>query len=192
MKRNIFVLLINGSPRKTGRTVNCLKKIEIGAKKEKGETTILHLTDFKILPCLGCYSKNPKLCVFPCKIQDDMQKIYPLLLKAHCIVLGSPSFWFSVSGPIKNFIDRLTSLENNGFLLEGKIFAATALAQETGGEEVSHYLISVFNEMGCIIPSFATPFFNEQERGSWQKEELVILGRNIVRLAKAVKKAKLF
>jgi multimeric flavodoxin WrbA len=105
--------------------------------------------------------------------------------------LGSPSYWFSVSGLVKNFIDRLTSLENNGYLLEGKIFAAVSSAQESGGDEVSHYLISVFNEMGCIIPPFASPFFDEGGKGTWQKKELEILGGNIVRLAKVIKKAKL-
>jgi hypothetical protein len=31
-------------------------------------------------------------------------------------------YWFSVSGLIKNFIDRLTSLENNGYLLDRENF----------------------------------------------------------------------
>jgi multimeric flavodoxin WrbA len=186
-----FTLFINGSPRKNGRTVKYLKEVMRGAKKEGAEVKLIHLIDFKILPCLGCYSISPKNCTFPCKQKDDMEKIYPLLLKAKGIVLGSPSYWFSVSGLVKNFIDRLTSLENNGYLLEGKIFAAVSPAQESGGDEVSHYLISTFNEMGCIIPPFATPFLNEKGRGTWQKKELEILGRNIVRLVRVIKKAKL-
>jgi len=35
------------------------------------------------------------------------------------------------------------------------------------------------------------PFFDEGGKGTWKGEELEILGRNIVRLAKAIKKAKL-
>ncbi|MBC7074035.1 flavodoxin family protein [Candidatus Parcubacteria bacterium] len=191
MKKEIFVLFINGSPRKNGKTAKYLKEIEKGAKKEKAKTKILHLIDFKILPCLGCYSLSPKNCTFPCKQKDDMEKIYPLLLKAKGIVVGSPSYWFSATGLVKNFVDRLTCLENNGYLLEEKVFATVSSAQESGGDEVSHYLISVFNEMGCIIPPFASPFFDESESKSWQKKELEILGRNIVRLAKVLKKAKL-
>jgi len=186
-----FILFINGSPRKSGNTVRYLKAIMKGAEKERAKVELIHLIDFKILPCLGCYSNFPKSCTFPCKQRDDMEKLYPLLLKAQGIVLGSPSYWFSVSGLVKNFIDRLTSLENNGFLLEEKIFAAVSCAQESGGDEVTHYLISTFNEMGCIIPPFACPFFNEKSKGTWQKKELEILGRNIVRLSKVVKKANL-
>jgi multimeric flavodoxin WrbA len=187
-----FILFINGSPRKNGMTVLYLKEVMKGAKKEGAEVELVHLVDFKILPCLGCYSNSPKSCTFPCVQKDDMEKIYPLLLKCQGFVLGSPSFWYSVSGLVKNFIDRLTSLENNGDLLKGKVFAAVSCAEESGGDEVSHYLISVLNEMGCIIPPFATPYFNENEKGTWQKEELEILGRNIVRLAKAIKKIKFF
>ena len=183
-----FILFINASPRKNGKTFKYLKEIENGAKKEKSQTQFLHLIDFKILPCLGCYSNFPKSCTFPCKVKDDMEKIYPILLKAHGIVIGSPSFWFSVSGHLKNFIDRLTTLENNGYLLEGKVFASVSCAEESGGDEVTHYLISTFNEMGCVIPPFATPFFNKKGIGSWQKKDLEILGRNIVRLARLVKK----
>jgi multimeric flavodoxin WrbA len=186
-----LILFINGSPRKNGKTVKYLKKVMEWTEKEGAKTKILHLIDFKILPCLGCYSKSPKECTFPCKQKDDMEKIYPLLLKANGIVLGSPSYWFSVSGLVKNFLDRLTCLENNGYLLEEKIFTGISTAQESGGDEVSHYLISVFNEMGCIILPFATPFFNEKGKGTWQKKDLEILGRNIVRMARAIKKAKL-
>lgn len=183
-----LILFINASPRKKGRTVKYLKEAMKWSEKEGGETKLLHLIDFKILPCLGCYSVSPKNCTFPCRQKDDMEKIYPLLLKAKGIVIGSPSYWFSVSGQLKNFIDRLTSLENNGFLLEEKVFAAISTAQESGGDEVSHYLISVFNEMGCIIPPFASPFFNEKGIGSWQKKDLKELGRNVVRLARMADK----
>jgi multimeric flavodoxin WrbA len=189
--KKIFALFINGSPRKNGKVVEYLKEVMKGAQKEKANVELIHLIDFRILPCLGCYSNSPKECVFPCKQKDDMEKVVPLLLKSHALVLGSPSYWFSVSGLLKNFIDRLTSLENNGYLLEEKVFAAVSTAEESGGEEVSHYLISTFNEMGCVIPPFATPFFNEKGKGSWQKKELEILGRNIVRLAKWIKRAKL-
>jgi multimeric flavodoxin WrbA len=186
-----FILFLNGSPRKEGRTAKYLKEIMKGSKKEGAKVEFLNLIDFKILPCLGCYSISPKKCTFPCVVKDDMEKIYSLLLKSDGFVLGSPSYWFSVSGLVKNFIDRLTSLENNGYLLEEKIFATVACAEESGGDEVSHYLISVFNGMGCVIPPFAAPFFNRKKTGTWQKKELEILGRNIVRLAKVIKKANL-
>jgi multimeric flavodoxin WrbA len=186
-----FILFINGSHRKNGKTVMYLKEVMKGCKKEGALIELLHLRDFQILTCLGCYSISPRKCTFPCVVKDDMEKIYSLLLKSDGFVIGSPSYWFSVSGLVKNFIDRLTSLENNGFLLEGKIFSAVSCAQETGGEEVSHYLISVFNEMGCIIPPFATPFFNANGKGSWTRKDLFLLGRNIVRLARVIKKARL-
>lgn len=183
-----LILFINGSPRKNGRSTRYLREVEKWTKKEGAKTIFLHLIDYKILPCRGCYSQNPKNCTFPCKQKDGMKHIYQFLLKCNGFVIGCPSYWFSVPGHLKNFIDRLTCLENNGFLLEEKVFAAICVAQESGGEEVSHYLLSVFNEMGCISPPFAGPFFNEKNIGSWQKKDLEELGRNIVRLAKTIDK----
>lgn len=184
----VMVVFINGSPRKNGKTVEYLKEVMKWIKKAGGKTKFLHLVDFNILPCLGCYSVSPKNCTFPCKQKDDMEKIYPILLEADAIVFGSPSYWFSFSGITKNFVDRLTSLENNGFLLEGKIFSAIGVAEESGGEEVSHKLISIFNEMGCIIPPFGAPFFNKKEIGNWKKKDLRDLGENIVKMARILKK----
>jgi multimeric flavodoxin WrbA len=61
----VFILFINGSPRKNGRTVKYLKEVMKGAKKEGAEVKLIHLIDFKILPCLGCYSISPKKLYLP-------------------------------------------------------------------------------------------------------------------------------
>ncbi len=128
-----LIVGINGSPRKNGRTAGLLKKILQTAKNSGGETKLLHLVDYEIKPCLGCYSTDFKKCIYPCRIKDGMQKIYPLLEKADALVLGSPVYWFNMSGLMKNFIDRLCCAENNGFLYQGKI-AALAVSKEDGGE----------------------------------------------------------
>jgi multimeric flavodoxin WrbA len=46
-----------------------------GVKKEKANVELIHLIDFKILPCLGCYSNSQKECIFPCKQKDDIEKL---------------------------------------------------------------------------------------------------------------------
>ena len=44
--------------------------------------------------------------IFKCVVDDDMQKIYPLIMKADAIILGSPTYFYNVSADIKAFIDR--------------------------------------------------------------------------------------
>ncbi len=120
-----------------------------------------------------------------------MEEIYEILLTANGFIFASPSYWFSPPGIMKNFIDRLTSLEVNGFLLEEKVFASISVAEESGGEEVSHYLASTMNEMGCILAPFSTFFINVHGRGSWAPKELETMGRNLVRMARAIKEKKI-
>jgi len=69
-----FILFINGSPRNNGRTVKALKEIMKGCKKEGAKTEFLHLIDFEISPCLGCYSLSPKNVPFLVSLMMKCQK----------------------------------------------------------------------------------------------------------------------
>lgn len=70
--KKIFILGINGSPRRNGNTAEYLKRILKSAEKQEAETLLIHLIDKNIKPCLGCYSISPKKCTFPCVQKDDM------------------------------------------------------------------------------------------------------------------------
>jgi len=188
--KEIFILGINGSPIKNGETAERLKQALNGAKRKKAKIQLIHLIDKKINPCLGCYSISAKKCRNLCVQKDGMQELYPLILKADGIIFASPAYWFSVSGILKNFLDRMTCMEVND-LLEGKIAGAISVAEETGGDEVVNYLIGTLNEMGFLIPPFGAIFFNKKGKVSWRKKDLENLGENMVKLAKILKKDKL-
>jgi len=51
------------------------------------------------------------LAVNGCAVKDGMQDIYPLLESAHAIVIGSPTYFYTVTGIVKNFLDRLYCYE---------------------------------------------------------------------------------
>jgi multimeric flavodoxin WrbA len=191
MKNEILIVGINGSPRKNGMTAKLVRRVLKSCKKREAKIIYIDLVDKKVKPCLGCYSNNPKSCKYPCNVKDDMQEIYKILLKADGIVLGSPSYWFSVSGMMKNFLDRLTCLENSGFLLAGKVAGVVTTAEETGSEEVANYLLAFVNENGMITPPFGAAFFDTRYKGSWTMNDLDIMGDNIVRMCKMLRKNKL-
>jgi multimeric flavodoxin WrbA len=188
---SILIIGINGSPRKNGMTAKLVRKILRSCEKNGAKTIHIDLIDKKISPCLGCYSYNKKSCKYPCIQKDDMQEIYKLLLKANGMVIGSPSYWFSVSGLMKNFLDRLTCLENSGFLLAGKVAGIVTTAEETGGDEAANYLLAFVNENGMLVPPLGAAFFNVNHKGSWTIKDLEIMGDNIVRLCRILKKNKL-
>lgn len=47
------------------------------------------------------------------------------------------------------------------------------------------------NDIGCIIPPFATAFFQTKGEESWELKDLDNMGKNIVNLALALKKFKM-
>ncbi len=191
-KEEILILCFNGSPRKEGHTAQLLKKVMEGVEAEGGKAKLIHLIDKNIKPCLGCYSSDWKNCTYPCKQKDDMHELCEEIIKADGIVLGSPSYWGNVSGIMKIFLDRMLCLENND-LIENKVGGAVAVAEETGGEEVVYYLVATLSEFGfCIPPSTACVYANHTIEEDWEQalKNAYILGRNLVRLARAIKKTK--
>ncbi len=183
-----LIVGINGSPRKNGRTAGLLKKILQTAKNSGGETKLLHLVDYEIKPCLGCYSTDFKKCIYPCRIKDGMQKIYPLLEKADALVLGSPVYWFNMSGLMKNFIDRLCCAENNGFLYQGKI-AALAVSKEDGGEMMALMsMASALNHMGFVLLPYTIYAPGSETGKDWVPETIEFVGKKLVEVANCLKK----
>ena len=92
------------SARQHGNTDFLIQKsmdaaIEGGAE----ETEIIFLGDKSILPCTGC---ETCLETGNCKIEDDMQEIYPKLLAADGIIIGAPVYFWGISGLAKIFMDR--------------------------------------------------------------------------------------
>ncbi len=102
------VLGIVGSKRKKGNTSVLVQKALQAAQKEGMETEIIYLGDYDIHGCRGCDGCKK---TYKCIIDDDMQKIYPLLLESEAVILGSPTYFYNVTSDIKAFIDRCYCLE---------------------------------------------------------------------------------
>lgn len=105
---SIKILGIVGSKRKKGNTSTLIQKAIETAREEGIESEVIFLGDYNIADCNGCEGcKN----TFKCVVDDDMQKIYPRLLEADAIILGSPTYFYNVSAYVKAFIDRCYCLE---------------------------------------------------------------------------------
>jgi multimeric flavodoxin WrbA len=97
------VLVLFGSPRKKGNTiqlVNAFSKI----LKDKGHSMkVLYLNDMNLRPCQGCYA-----CLKEgiCRINDDMKDIRKFIAESDLIVYATPIYWFGPSGQLKLVMDR--------------------------------------------------------------------------------------
>ncbi|OYT38387.1 MAG: NADPH-dependent FMN reductase [Desulfurococcales archaeon ex4484_58] len=163
------ILIINGSPRKYGFTAKLSAIAEKGVLDGGGEAEKIYLYDYEIKECIGCVSDEPKICRFPCIIEDDdFNKLGNKLLESDGFIIVSPIYWYSVSGKLKNFIDRLTSMENmivhtGRSLLEGKVAGFIVAGNDSGCIQVISYLMVTMNSMGVHIPPWALAYSHERE-----------------------------
>jgi len=104
------VMAINSSPNMDeGNTAGILSPFTEGMKDAGAEVETLYTKKLKIKPCQGelhCWLKTPGKCFQ----KDDMQWILPKLDEANIWVLGTPLYVDGMSGPMKNFIDRIIPL----------------------------------------------------------------------------------
>ncbi len=188
----IKILGINGSPRKDGNTRIMIETVLEVARKEGAKTNIIHLIDYPIPYCLGCYSKDKKLCN-PEVFKEMLPKIYEELISSHAYLFGTPVYWFSISGIMKNFIDLLTALENIQKLLENKIAGCVISMEEDGAVNAASQILIPLNFMGILIPPFAItyargdPFSKENEDLIF---ELETIGKNLVKFARILNENK--
>ena len=100
------VVIISSSPRVGGNSETLAKEFYRGAKSAGNEVEIISLRDYNLGYCIGCYAcKNNGRCFQ----KDGMNDIIEKLLDADVIVLATPVYFYSMSGQLKVFIDRLVS-----------------------------------------------------------------------------------
>jgi len=139
----VKVLAVVGSPRKENTYKLVEAVLEAVAEKKSVESELVHLADFDIKHCSGCSDFCEK--TGECQIQDDMQKLYPKLKEADVLIIGTPTYYWNVSGLVKDFIDRTNPLYNTESL-KGKIGVAVSVAEESG-QELALSAISSFFEL---------------------------------------------
>jgi len=125
------------------------------------------------------------------QIKDDMQKVYPRLLEADAIILGSPVYFWSVSGQAKTFMDRTYALRYPYHKLKNKVGGAIAVTGRRGSVNALSIINNFFlgHDMlptGLGIAGYAT------KKGEVKKDERAMkaarsLGKQITDLIKIIK-----
>ncbi len=130
------VVGICGSPRQ-GNTEWTLNRLLEAVAQRGTETELILLRRKNIKHCNGCLTceVGGKERKGVCTIRDDMQEIYPKLLEADCLVLGTPVYFEMLSGLLKNFMDRTCPIWPK---LEGKLFVGIAVAEEGVGKAIEN------------------------------------------------------
>ncbi|OWZ82731.1 flavodoxin family protein [Natranaerobius trueperi] len=102
------ILGVVGSRRKKGNTSTLIQEALKPFKLNNIDTKLIFLDDYNISDCTGCEGCKE---TYKCVINDDMQQLYPDILEADAIILGSPAYFYNVSADMKAFIDRCYCFE---------------------------------------------------------------------------------
>ncbi len=104
------VLLVNGSPRGAqGNTAILDRAFLEGAAEEGAACETVYLKDKTINYCTGCYTcwmKTPGVCIH----RDDMPELLDKMRTANVMVFSTPLYIYTVSGLMKDFLDRILPL----------------------------------------------------------------------------------
>ena len=103
----MFVLGLQGSPRKTGNTAVLLGSFLEESKALGAETLHIEVAHKKISPCMECGTCEEEGF---CPIDDEMQGIYPLLRRADVVLMATPIYFYGATAQIKALIDRSQAL----------------------------------------------------------------------------------
>lgn len=171
------------SPRAGGNTEILVRKALESAEKEGAEVETWSIVGKEVKPCDHCGS-----CIKTgqCHIKDDMQDLYPKMIKAEGIILGSPVYFWSVTAQAKLVIDRTYALRRPTSRLEGKIGGAIAVAGRRGEVEALTVMNNFFLGQG-MTPVGLGVDGRGSEKGDVKKDERALdgaaeLGRRMVEL----------
>ena len=141
------VLVINGSPRAGGNS-DLLCDAFIRGAREAGHTVEkIALRDKAIAPCRACYA-----CfrTGACVQGDDMAEVLEKFQQADKVVLASPTYFSTMSGPMKTMIDRLLP-KWQGLGGKDAVVIVTGHDGRAGLKLVAEELTTVLGNLGCRV-----------------------------------------
>lgn len=116
------MLIINGSPRKNGNTATILSEAEKLASEGGYAIEWIDLLDKDIQACHGCLQCKK---TGSCALDDDMKEIYPKIMDADIVLMGSPVYFSDCTGLFKTFFDRwyafLSYSDRKGVLYDSRM-----------------------------------------------------------------------
>lgn len=140
------IVIINGSPRKTGATAGILHAFESELTAMGADVVFLNVSELDIKPCTGCMGcyKTGKCC-----IKDDGDRISELIAGANGIIMGTPTYASNVSGQLKVLIDRGHFVIEQ--LLYGKYGVSIATGVNYGNSTACRVIDDLFLYSGASI-----------------------------------------
>ena len=178
--KKMKILVLTGSPRKSGNSATLADNFIKGAK-EAGHNVVRFDAAFRdVHPCIGC---NKCGMDGPCIFKDDFEFVREHIVDADAVVFATPMYYFGISSQLKAVIDRFYAI--NGKIHRPKkavllmTYANTAAAEAEPIKKHYEVLLNYlgWQDAGQVIASGVWPIgaVNHTE----YPQKAYELGRNI-------------
>mgnify|MGYP000758753935 FL=1 len=188
---NMKVLLINGSPNKTGCTYTALSEVEKVLNANNIETELLYLGKKPIAGCIACMN-----CMETgyCFQKDIVQDIQMRLDEFDGIIIGSPVYYSAPTGQLISFLNRLFFTTEKR--MAGKLGASVVSCRRGGTSATFEQLNQYFTI--CNMPIVSSQYWNSVHgftADDVRKDEeglqtMRVLGQNMAWLLKCIENGK--
>jgi multimeric flavodoxin WrbA len=175
-----------------GNTEIMIREALEGAKASGAEIEFVSLAGKNIGGCRACAvcGEGGK-----CVVADDMLDIYPKLMAADVIIIGSPVYFGMITSQTKAFIDRTYFLMKQGRKLENKVAGVITVGGRSGHEFSAACLMDSLTLHGMHLPGRAFAQSFSRELGAAAKEEKALkdarsLGERTVKFASRLAESK--
>jgi multimeric flavodoxin WrbA len=186
------VLLINGSPHKSGCTFTALSEVAGELEKQGIETRIFHIGTKAIRGCIACgQCEETGYCAYS---DDPVNESIDLMKAADGIVVGSPVYYASPNGALLALLDRAFFAGSDAFAYKP---AAAIVSCRRGGAASAFDALNKYFTISNM-PVVSSQYWNEvhgqtPEEVRQDLEGLQVmrtLGRNMAWLLKCLSAAK--
>lgn len=184
------VLLINGSPHKSGCTYTALNEVSKALADNGVETEIVWIGNGSIHGCIACGGcKASGKCVF----DDGVNEISEKMADCDGLVVGSPVYYASPNGSLYSLLDRLFGICPS---LAHKPGAAVVSARRGGTTAALDGLNKYFTI--CQMPVVSSTYWNmvhgntpeEVMKDEEGLQSMRNLGKNMAWLIKCIEAGK--
>lgn len=155
----MYIAAFNGSPRKNGNTFMLLRRCLDILEEEGIETKLFQVGGSGIRPCRACQAcrrNNLERCVFT---DDPLNEWLEEMKKADGILLGSPTYFWSVTPEMKALIDRAGFIARGSLrsgktrcLFSNKVGAALSAYYRSGSIHALQAMQAFFLTTQMIVP----------------------------------------
>jgi hypothetical protein len=162
-EENRYLLALYTSPRRDGNTAALLRELVEGARQAGIRAEEFRTALMDIRPCRAC---NHCFKDGECIQKDDMQEIYPHLLKAGAVAMAAPIFSMNICAQAKALIDRCQRFWSTKYVLKKRLVEKEFEAHRRG------FFLSCCGRdypatFDCTRPTMGY-FFHIVEIGNWE------------------------